>query len=95
MVISYFSPIGQCLIYSMVFEIPKSVSDLKCLYAALVQKEPLTICQDIYIIFMCSVIIISFTKLTSDICNILAPLYNTYFQQKALAVFKVVKLCLT
>ena len=45
---------------------------------------------------MCVIVIISFRKLdltsqTSNICNILSPLYDAYFQQIALAVFKVVK----
>ena len=53
----------------------------------------------ICIIFMCVIVIISFRKLdltsqTSNICNILSPLYHSYFQQIALAVFKVVKQCL-
>ena len=47
-------------------------SDFDCSYEALVQKEALNICHNregICIIFMYSITIISFTKLTSDICN--------------------------
>ena len=75
-------------------------SDLNSLYEALVERSidhmlRLGICM----IFMCVIIIISFRKLdltsqTSNICNILSPLYHAYFQQIALAVFKVAKQCL-
>ena len=53
----------------------------------------------ICITFKCVIIIISFRKLdltsqTSNICNILSPLYHGYFQRIGLAMFKVVKQCL-
>ena len=34
------------------------------------------------------------TSQTSNMCNILSPLYHAYFQPIDLAMFKVVKLCL-
>ena len=75
---------------------------MNSLYERHLSREALTICQDrVYIctIFICVIIIISFRKLdliaqTSNICDILSPLYHAYFQQIALAVFKIVKLCL-
>ena len=47
----------------------------------------------------CVIIIISFRKLdltsqTSNVCNILCPLYHGYFQRIGLAMFKVIKQCL-
>ena len=75
---------------------------MNSLYETLVDRsiDNMSRCQGICIIFICVTIIISFRKLdlnsqTSNICNFLSPLYHAYFQQIALAVFKIVKQCLT
>ena len=74
------------------FKHPKEVSWIACMRH--LSNEVLTKCQDrVFTSFLCAISIISFRKLyltsqTSNMCNILFPLYHAYFQQMTLQCLK-------
>ena len=94
---------GELFSSRTVFELAQGLwvsnkSDLNSLYEALVDRS---IDHRVFASFLRVLSLSSvfksedLTSQSSNICNIKSPLYHAYFQEIALTVFKVVKLCLT